>query len=195
MGGGLHELAENVVAPPFPIIPDAMFAFGGFNIASGGSVLVANQYWICPVLLPKVLPIRGAAIHIRSAAAGNIAFALYKDYNGFAGELVFESGEHSSATTGYKSCSFPDVKLEAGLYWMVMIGSGTPTVANPLNTTSYGAIGLRGVLPGENITTTNYIYRYNVAYSATFPSFWNAALASCLPAYTPTALIFTLGAA
>lgn len=91
--------------------------------------IAADKIYAMPFFAVRALTIDRLAIHVTNLSAGDIArLGIYADgTNLYPGALVKDYGTVSVAATGVVATS-GDQSLTKGLYWLVLVSDGTPTL-------------------------------------------------------------------
>lgn len=118
----------------------------GFGGTTGGGVAIAANT-LYAILFPVVRPMTfdRIATYIATLADGKaIRLGIYADDgNLYPGALALDAGTASAATTGTKTIAI-DKQLAKGLYWLVFISDGTPSLyrGSALDRTMWTPMGL-----------------------------------------------------
>lgn len=99
------------------------------NIFGATQALTANRIYATPIVIPRNLTIDRLAVEVTTGDAGKVALiGIYADgTNLYPGALTKDYGEVSVEATGIIA-SEADKALTKGIYWIVIISNGTPTI-------------------------------------------------------------------
>lgn len=143
------------------------------NTAMTTGALTANRLYAFPFVVGRTATLDRIAINVTTAASGSKARCGIYDTNdnGYPYNLVVDSGELDSGTTGIKSTTISQSLPGGHLYWLVVVSSGTPTLR-----CAAAASVLTPLILGtsSSLGTTHYLGLYvSYTYAAlpsTFPS-------------------------
>ena len=115
----------DAVAPSFSATPTWRAPWAQNNGSTGTQVI--GQLLLIPILIPTQLTLSGLAISIRSAGTASASYVcLYTDDGSFLpADLVVATSALDNTSTGVKAETFTDVPLEAGVYWIGTLSTGT----------------------------------------------------------------------
>lgn len=121
---------------------------------SGSAALIgANVLWAIPFIVVRDMTVDRIAIEVAVLAAGASArLGIYNNgTNLYPGTLLLDAGTVSVATTGIKTITINQA-LPKGIYWMVVVSDGNPSLASLyIYYMSTPILGLR---------TDNFLYSY-----------------------------------
>lgn len=107
--------------------------------------LTANMLYATFLYVARAITIDRIAVWVSTADAvnPNIRLGIYNDgANLYPGTLLLDAGVVSAATTGLKAIEISQA-LTKGLYWVVAVSDGTPTLrATDANTMQWTPLGL-----------------------------------------------------
>lgn len=161
------------IVPHMPAIPGLFpyvaqrvageyYGIMGASITSSSVAVVADKIYSAPFLVLQEETFDRIAINIGTGAVGAARLGIYASAsNSKPGALVLDAGEIAdTSTTGDKEIVI-DQTLTPGLYWVVSVFSGTPSVISAAN-----IIHILG-LPGTIATGGNSLGSYTgMAYGA-----------------------------
>lgn len=98
-------------------------------LANDQIAMTANQLHAHPLIIARTMTLDRIAIQVSTLAADKSArLGIYNDgTNLYPGTLLLDAGEVSVATTGVKAATI-NQQLTKGLYWVVMVTDGTPSI-------------------------------------------------------------------
>lgn len=103
--------------------------------------MIFNRKYMVPLVFTKPTTIRQIALHVTTAASGNIRLGL-RNWDGTkATTLISDIGTVSCATTGLKTITGLSIDVPAGIVLAEFVSDVQPTI---LAGTSYGALALFG---------------------------------------------------
>ena len=111
-------------------------------LAAGTGAVAANVLLFMPVCIPPDSRpvIKNIGIHVQGAGGGgdNVRLGLYRNEDGVPTDLVFDSGNISVSSTGFKQMASPSpVDVRPGWYWTAFVGSAATATFQILSTTGY----------------------------------------------------------
>lgn len=148
-------LAEDYFAAAVPPLNANVFQTSQMFLGSGGGTIAvtANTIYAVPFINARRQTITRLVYSVSTAAASTEARAgIYNDAGGRPGRLVVDGGTISTASTGDKVAAV-NVDLRPGLYWLLFVANGGPTIRGYTSTTA-----LLGV-PSTNPAATRYLSR------------------------------------
>lgn len=99
------------------------------TIRSATLLLTANVLYAHAFLVPRDITVDRIAVDVQALAASkSLRLGIYNNgTNLYPGSLLLDAGTVSVNTTGVKAVTI-DRALTKGLYWLAMVGDGTPSL-------------------------------------------------------------------
>lgn len=93
------------------------------------TAMVANTLYAVPFLAARDMTVDRIAVYVVTLDSGKSArMGIYNDgTNLYPGSLLLDAGEVSVGSAGIKAITI-DQSLTKGIYWLVIVSDGTPTV-------------------------------------------------------------------
>ena len=93
---------------------------------------VANTLYAIPLWVARKITIDRMTINVTTLADGKVVrLGIYNNgVNLYPGTLLLDAGTVSTSTTGHKVITGLSQALTKGLYWLVALSDGTPTLRN-----------------------------------------------------------------
>jgi hypothetical protein len=138
--------------------------------------LTANMMYALPFIVPRKSRFDRMNINVTTAASGTkVRLGIYTNEGVYPKSLITDAGELDTGSTGSKDAVI-DVTLEPGLYWIILLSSGAPTLGGISAADTFGILGQSNVYATAN-NSWRITYTYGVLPS-TFPT-------GASPAQTP----------
>lgn len=170
VNGTLRELAP---APHAGLVAGRFYSAPTTALSS--AAVLANTAYFVPVYIPHRCNPINLSINITTGAAGNVVMGLYNSacsgfpsaVNGVPTTLVAQTAQLSTASTGLVSGSItiPAGYIDAGLYFIAVLFSATPSVTQ--HTVDASRVALHGAGSIADLTALGYV---PTAYSSTLPA-------------------------
>jgi len=136
--------------------------------ATATMALTANTIYAFPFLVVRKSRWDRMNIVVTTAASGTkVRIGIYTDRDLYPHQLIVDAGEVLTDSTGSKDALI-DVVLEPGLYWLVMLSNGAPTLGGIAPGNTFAILGQSNVN-----TLGNNSWRGSFTYGVlpqTFPS-------------------------
>ncbi len=151
---------------------------GGAQTTQG--IASANSLRAFPFYVSKTTKFDRIAIRVTTAATGTVPklrLGIYKDnVNIYPGALLLDAGEISVNTTGVKELVV-DITLKEGLYWLVLVGQDTTSLAVAAipNTDHYPILQYESDLSGTPLHAWAHVQTYGSLpsiYPTSSPTGW-----------------------
>lgn len=129
--------------------------------------LSANRLFAQPIFIGNSVNLDRIGIEVTTAVAStNIRLLIYSDLNGLPNNLLLNAGVVDSSTTGVKELTITQF-VSSGVYWLVCVSNGAPTVRafnatlNNIAPTTFATVGTNGgytidAASGYNTPPTNF---------------------------------------
>ena len=131
------------------------------------AAITADRLYALPIELDTATSIAKIGTYVTTGSATNLRFGLYTDVGGTPGALLWDSGSISANLTNTECAGTVGVVYPAGVYWLAMVGDGTPTIEYVTNGESLNVFGMTAV---NLATRVYYVYKAH-AYAALPASF------------------------
>jgi len=129
--------------------------------ATATLALTANTMYAWPFIVPRKSKYDRMNINVTTAASGTrVRLGLYTNEGLYPKGLITDAGELDTGTTGSKDALI-DVTLEPGLYWIVLLSSGAPTLGGIAVADTFGVLGQSNVYATAN-NSWRITYTYGV---------------------------------
>ena len=136
--------------------------------ATATLALTANTMYAWPFIVPRKSRWDRMNINVTTASSGTkVRVGLYTNENLYPKSLIVDAGELDTGSTGSKDAVI-DITLEPGLYWIVLLSSGAPTLGGISIADTFGVLGQSNVYATAN-NSWRITYTYGVLPS-TFPT-------------------------
>jgi hypothetical protein len=161
--------------------PEIWYSSPSTGTALTATAIVANTLYAMPFVVPKSITLDRISIRVTSLSSGNARLGIYADGgNIYPGSLVLDAGIVSTGSTGVKTITISQA-LTPGMYWLVLVGSSTPTIR------CFAIAGMIPMLGLDNGMGTAPGLYYSVAFSyaalpASYPGSATIGTATPIPA-------------
>lgn len=141
----------------------------GARVFSSGTAITVNGFLIAlPIHFSNSVSLDAIGAEVTTAGAGSTTrFGMYNDNSGIPGDLVFDAGTVSTASTGGVSIAISQT-LSAGMYWICMQVATSNVTFRGWTSTGGG----HGDLGFTNLTDTIPAKSVYVSNTGAFPSSW-----------------------
>ncbi len=94
------------------------------------NTLTASRMYATPIIVARAITVEEIAIEVTTGDAGKVArVGIYNNgTNLYPGTLVIDGGEVSVAGVALVTAAIADTVLTKGIYWLAVVGDGTPTL-------------------------------------------------------------------
>jgi len=160
--------AEHVVVPVWDeacVLRTGAY-YGSRQGTSGTVAISASKLYALPIIVARDITVDRIAIEVTGAVAANARLGIYNNgTNLVPGTRLLDAGEVSVATTGIKAATISQ-SLTKGIYWLVVVSNGTPTLRK-VDAQTWTVIGDTAA----DFTKSAIAYRSNFTYAALPASF------------------------
>jgi hypothetical protein len=159
VGGNVFTAADEAAAlsalgasPALPPMVNGRYYTMPGTIQGTSTVnITANRLYAMPMYIPSAVTVTRIGVKVETGATGGARLGIYRGNVALTvAPLVLDAGTVDTSTTGDKEIVISQL-LEAGWYWLVMVGDGAPGIAfhsdnvggvKPVNSNGFSASSL-----------------------------------------------------